>query len=85
MINHRTDDDFADAWDEEDFPEDADDESTVPCPCCHREILEDSPRCPFCEQWISAEDEAGPHRPLWVMMTALLCLGIAIFWVLRAF
>jgi hypothetical protein len=70
-----------DADDLDDFGDESeDDEPTVPCPYCRREILEDAPRCPHCERFISAEDHAGPGRPLWVVVTALLCLGIAIWW-----
>ena len=74
-------------WDEDGtvIGDDADDEPTVPCPYCRREILEDSPRCPYCERYISDEDHAGPSKPVWVIVTALICLGIAIWWVLGAF
>lgn len=70
-------------WDdaESDPGADSDEEPTVPCPYCHREMLEDSPRCPSCERYISAEDHAGPGRPIWVIATALICLGIAVWWV----
>lgn len=79
------------AWQDED--EDADwadddaddDEPTVPCPYCRREILEDSPRCPYCERFISAADHAGPNKPLWIVVTALVCLGIALWWVFAVF
>jgi hypothetical protein len=66
--------------DDDDDWVDADDEPTVPCPYCRREILEDTPRCPWCERYISAEDHAGPARPVWIVVTALICLGIAIWW-----
>lgn len=62
--------------------DDADDEPTVPCPYCRREILEDSPRCPHCERYISAEDHAAPGKPLWVVVTALILLGMAVWWAL---
>lgn len=75
-------DDWAD--DEAEYGEDSD-ETTVPCPYCRREIIEDSPRCPYCERYISDEDHAGPRKPLWVILTALVCLGIAIWWVFAAF
>jgi hypothetical protein len=68
-----------DGWD------DSDDEPTVACPSCGREILEDSPRCPFCERYVSEEDHPAPRRPGWVIATALICLGIAVWWVLAAF
>lgn len=76
-------------WDDEDEAEDSDgfddsdDEPTVPCPSCGREILEDSPRCPYCEQYISADDHAAARKPLWVIATALICLAIAVWLVLR--
>jgi hypothetical protein len=71
-----------DAEDDADIGDDSDDEPTVPCPYCRREILEDSPRCPYCERFISAEDHAGPKKPLWIIATALVCLGIALWWVI---
>jgi hypothetical protein len=64
--------------------EDSGDEPTVPCPYCRRDILEDSPRCPYCERYLSEEDHAGPRKPVWITWTALICLGIAIWWVLSA-
>lgn len=84
---------FHDAGDEDgwaddepdDDGDDADEEPTIPCPYCRREILEDSPRCPYCEKYISAEDHAAPGKPLWVTLTALVCLGIAIWWLFVAF
>lgn len=81
------DDGLADEWDEEENLDDDDsaDEPTVPCPYCRREILEDTPRCPYCERYISAEDHPAPRKPLWVIATALVCLGIAIYWVVAAF
>jgi hypothetical protein len=73
-----------DEWENEDadadIGDDSDEEPTVPCPYCRREILEDSPRCPYCERFISAEDHAGPRKPLWIIATALVCLGIALWW-----
>lgn len=85
---HGRDDEDCD-WDADDADScddltDSDDDPTVPCPSCSREIHEDSPRCPYCERYLSAEDHAGPAKPLWVLVTALLCLGIAVWWVLSA-
>ena len=79
-------DEDEDEWDPEDDAdlgeglEDSDDEPTVPCPYCRREILEDVPQCPYCERSISAEDLAGPRKPLWIIATALVLLGVAIGW-----
>ena len=82
------DEDDEDEWDDEesDSGEDSDDgEPTVPCPYCRAEILEDSPRCPVCERYLSEEDHAAPRKPAWVILTALICLGIAIWWIFAAF
>ena len=45
------DDDPGIVYDPEDldWPEDEDEDPTVPCPYCHREILEEAERCPYCE------------------------------------
>lgn len=62
-----------DGWD--------DDEPTIPCPYCRREILEDTPRCPHCEHYLSAEDAPAARMPPWVLLTALVCLGIVGWWI----
>lgn len=87
MMATRDDDEEDDEWDEEadDDGDEPDEEPTVPCPYCRREMLEDSPRCPHCERYISAEDHAAPGKPLWVILTALICLAIALWWVFVAF
>jgi hypothetical protein len=78
-----------DEWDDERAfdtdAEDSGDEPTVLCPYCRREILEDSPRCPYCERYVSAVDDVGLSKPHWVIVTALICLGIAIWWLFAAF
>lgn len=87
MKTHRDHDVDDDRWDDEeaDFAENFDDQPTVPCPYCRREILEDSPRCAYCERYISEEDHAPPHKPVWVIITAVVCLLIAVWWVFNAF
>lgn len=87
-MNAYRDPDHDDEWyddglDDGDDTEDSDDSPTVPCPYCHREIVEDSPRCPYCEQYISEEDHPTRRQPLWVIVTAVICLGVAIWWVLQ--
>ena len=80
------DDDLDDeAWDDEDseIGDDSDDEPTVPCPACRREILEDSPRCPWCGRYLSAEDHAAvAGKPAWVILTAVICLAMVIWWMI---
>jgi len=81
------DEDEAEDWDAdaEDDVDDSDEEPTVPCPYCRREILEDVPQCPYCERYISAEDHPRPSKPVWVVVTAVVCLAIAIWLALAAF
>jgi hypothetical protein len=87
MNAYRDTDEDEDDWydDEADYGDDSEDEPTLPCPYCRREILEDSPYCPHCERYISEEDHAGRSNPLWVIATAVICLGLAIWWVFAAF
>jgi hypothetical protein len=87
MNAYRQADEDEDDWDDErpDYGDESEEEPTIPCPYCRREILEDSPFCPHCERYISEEDHAGPRKPLWVFLTALVCLGIAIWWLFMAF
>jgi hypothetical protein len=70
-------DDFEDEYDE-DYADD--DESTVPCPYCKREIHEESQRCTHCEHYISAEDAPAGRKPLWIMGGVALSLYIVLRW-----
>jgi hypothetical protein len=65
------------AYDDED-----DLEETVPCPYCGAAVYEDAERCPRCENYISRED-APSRTPLWVKLTALVCLAVAIGWAVQ--
>lgn len=83
------DDDDADDddWDDDvDAGDDSDDgdEPTIPCPSCGREIFEDSPQCPFCERYLSREDSPAPRQPLWVIVTAAICLVVVVWWIVAA-
>jgi hypothetical protein len=70
-------------WDEDEFGESSndDDEATVPCPYCKREIHEDSQRCPYCEQYISEEDAPPSTKPTWIIVGVVLCLFIVVVWI----
>ena len=72
-------DDYLD--EEDDEAEDNDDEPTVPCPYCKRQIHEDSERCPYCEQYISTEDAPGGRKPWWIVTGVVLCLYIVFRWI----
>ncbi len=77
------DDDFDDADAEAPWEagEEDDEEPTVPCPFCGREMLEDSPHCPYCEQYVSDADRLRAGRPTWILITAIICLAMAVWWV----
>ncbi|MGD9648776.1 MAG: hypothetical protein AB7U73_23900 [Pirellulales bacterium] len=58
-----------------------DDEPTIPCPYCRREILEDVAQCPYCEQYISREDAPPASKPWWIVIGAIVCMYIAWRWI----
>lgn len=74
--------------DEDDFddpePDDGD-EGTVPCPYCGEEMLEDSPRCPSCGNYISGEDAPAEKKPRWIMITAVILLVLFLAWAVNRF
>ncbi len=77
-----------DADDEDDWGDDpadeveseADDEPTLPCPFCRREIHEEAERCPYCEQCISDEDRRRGAKPWWIVIGVVLCLVMMLWW-----
>lgn len=87
---HRIVDD--DDWDDEDDEDDddwrdsqGDDDSvdggsTVPCPHCDRPIPEDLLRCPYCENYLSAEEAPPARKPWWIIFGVLVCLYIIYRW-----
>jgi hypothetical protein len=87
MARHAVDDQ---AWEDEDWDaddlncqerDDEDDEPTVPCPYCRREIFEDSFRCPHCGQYLSEEDAPAGRKPWWIVVGMLLCLAALWVWI----
>lgn len=66
-----------DEWEEDG----ADDEATIPCPYCRRQIHEDAQRCPWCEQYISAEDAPPTPKPWWILLGALAGLYVVYRWI----
>ncbi len=77
-------DDFEDD-DDDDYPDGVyrdgdDDEATVPCPYCKREIHEDAQRCPYCEHYISDEDAPPSRKPWWIIAGVIVCLYIVLRW-----
>ena len=73
-------------WDGDDldshkWDDNGDDEPTVPCPYCRREIFEDSVRCPHCGEYLSEEDSPAGAKPWWIVVGVLLCLAAVWVWI----
>ncbi len=82
-----SDDDDEAELDHREYPEpdEGDDEDdTVPCPHCGTALHEDAERCPSCENYVSREDAPSTSFPLWVKLTALVCLVVALLWAIYA-
>lgn len=77
MLQDTTSDDD---WDDDGDSFDDDEPVTVACPYCHEEMLEDSPRCPSCGRYVSDEDSPPKSKPLWLLATIVVCLIIALIW-----
>ena len=60
-----------------------DEEATIPCPYCRRQIHEESQRCPYCGNYLSSEDAPAKHRPRWFVVGFLLCSLIVLLWILQ--
>jgi len=72
-------------WDDDaDDGSDSGDEALVACPNCGAEIFEDTPRCPVCEAYVAEGGGATSAKPAWVVATAILCLGMALWWILSS-
>jgi hypothetical protein len=65
---------------DEDWPDDWDDDPTIPCPHCRREILEDAERCPYCERYLSRDDAPRPRKPWWIVAGVIVCLYMVYRW-----
>jgi len=60
-------------------PEGEDDRA--PCPHCQKLIYDDTECCPFCGHYVSRED-APRRQPWWVVLGAVLCLSVVIWWII---
>ena len=85
---------FHDDWDEEfqddddvysEFEDQSDDdeEPTVLCSNCGFEMLEIVYQCPRCGEIPSREVLKSSTQPRWVIFTALLLLGLLLWWILH--
>ncbi len=74
-------DDDPDSWDDildDEQDDDEDDDGTAPCPACGEPMFEDAPRCPHCGAYVAAD---ATTRPTWIVVTVLVCLAAALWWV----
>lgn len=67
---------------EESFDADDDEEPTKLCSNCGFEMLEIIHQCPRCGEFSSREFQQHSTQPRWVIFTALMLLGIILWWIL---
>jgi len=79
--------DLDDEWDDDEAQgfqaAEEDEEGTVPCPHCRRQIYEDAERCPHCGNYLSVEDAPFQARPWWFIVGFVICVAIVVGWILR--
>jgi uncharacterized paraquat-inducible protein A len=68
-----------DVWDEDGGNND--EETTIPCPQCRRQIHEESQRCPYCGNYITEEDAVPAHKPWWIIVGTLLVFYVVYRWI----
>lgn len=78
-------DDESSDWDEPQGAGDDFDDGTAPCPACGEPMFEDSPRCPACGDYVSADAASRSPRPRWIVVTVLVCLAAAVWWIVGGF
>ena len=78
------DDDYQ-PLDPREYPDDAldDEDASLPCPNCFAVIHDEAQRCPRCGHWLTREEFR--RKPLWVVVAAVVCLGVTLFLVYRGF
>ena len=69
-----------DDWENDDFGDDEDD-NTVPCPHCKKDVYDGAEQCPYCGQYISEEDKPRESKPVWIVIAGAVCLAMVILWV----
>jgi uncharacterized paraquat-inducible protein A len=80
------DEEFDDQFDVAEFDDegvDHDSEPTVTCSNCGFEVLEIAYQCPRCGEIPTREFRQATNQPRWVVLTALLLLGLLTWWILR--
>jgi hypothetical protein len=41
---------------DDEWEDDSDDDETIPCPYCKKDVYEGAEQCPYCGNYLSAED-----------------------------
>ena len=55
---------------------------TEPCPYCKQPIPEDTPRCPYCQTYVSQEDAPPQSRkPWWIIIGSLAVMYVVYRWI----
>jgi predicted RNA-binding Zn-ribbon protein involved in translation (DUF1610 family) len=71
-------------WEDDEGEDDLDDDkATDLCPNCGEEIYDDAEQCPHCGHYITEEDHAS-RKSWWVVAGAVICLAIAVWWLISA-
>jgi hypothetical protein len=52
----------------------------IRCPHCRKYILDEATQCPYCKNWV--EEGGKSRKPLWILITALICVVLGILWLL---
>lgn len=76
------DDDDRECDDEDEDWSDDDEVDTIPCPHCGQDVHEEAQFCPRCENYLSEEDSPSPPKPWWMLIGALLAMGVALTWIM---
>lgn len=71
-----------DDLDDREWPDDEDDDQTIPCPHCREPVYEDAERCPSCGRYLTREDVPW-RRPIWLVAGVLIGLAIVAYWTFR--
>jgi len=65
------------SWDEED-DWDEDQDNTVPCKNCRRDVFEEAEQCPYCGEYILATSNPFASKPVWFQKLMFLIAILAL-------